>query len=109
MVNGEIVGATVRIPAESQWLANLSQGGTATHTDVAPEEREMAKAISPVLEEKGVALFGFDRLVGLHGRRVFSEINTLNVGGFLQAEEHSGQPVIAKTAELLIKYCDEYL
>jgi len=41
VVNGEIMGASLRIPAPGQWLCNVSQGGTSVPTEIAPEEEEM--------------------------------------------------------------------
>jgi glutathione synthase len=109
VVNGETLGAMLRIPAENHWLANLSQGGSSTFAEIEPEEYEIAEAVSPVLLDKGVVIYGFDTLVGEDGRRVLSEVNTLNVGGFLQAEQHSGQPVVGRAAKLLIQYLDDRL
>jgi len=51
-----------------------------------------------------VVVFGIDTLVGENGLRVLSEINTLNVGGFIQAEQTSGERVISRAAQLLWEY-----
>ncbi len=101
VVRGEVVGSVLRIPPTGSWLANVSQGGTSHHTVLEPEEREMAAALSPVLEERGVVIYGFDTLTGDNGRRVLSEVNTLNVGGFAEAEQVTNRPIISRTVELL--------
>ena len=101
VVRGEVVGSVLRIPAAGSWLANLSQGATPHYTDLEAEEREMAAVLSPVLEERGVVIYGFDTLTGNNGRRVLSEVNTLNVGGFAEAEQVSNRPIISRTVELL--------
>jgi glutathione synthase len=107
VVNGKVLGAMLRLPASDQWLANLSQGGSSSFAKPNAEELAMAEAIAPVLSERGVPVFGFDTLVGNEGRRVLSEINTLNVGGFLQAEQHSGKPVISDAAKLIWSYIQD--
>ena len=61
----------------------------------------MAAGLSPVLEERGVVIYGFDTLMGDDGRRMLSEVNTLNVGGFAEAEQVSNRPIISRAVELL--------
>lgn len=101
VVNGQVLGAMLRIPQRGSWLANMTQGGTSHFAELDPEEQAIAATISPLIVERGVVIFGFDTLVGDDGKRVLSEINTLNVGGLTEAEEHSGEPVIARAAELI--------
>ena len=107
VVNGEVLGATLRLPAKGSWLCNLKQGGTALFADVDDIEYRIAETISPILKEKGVVIFGFDTLVGDDGVRKLSEINTLNVGGFLQAQQFSGKPIIENTSRLIWQYIRE--
>ncbi len=104
VVNGQVLGAMLRIPRAGSWLANLSQGATTRFAEIDPEEREIVEIISPSILDRGVVIFGLDTLVDDGGRRVLSEINTLNVGGFLQAEEHSGQPIVERAGALIWEY-----
>ena len=107
VVGGEIQGATLRLPAKGSWLCNLKQGGSAAFADVDESEREIAKTISPFLRNQGVLIFGFDTLVDDNGKRRLSEINTLNVGGLLQAQEFSGIPVIKNSSKAIWDYIKE--
>ncbi len=107
VVGGKILGATLRLPPKGSWLCNLNQGGTASYAKVDEREYEIAEAISPILRRHGVLIFGFDTLVDDDGVRCLSEINTLNVGGLVQAEEFSGEPVVKIASELLWTYIAE--
>ncbi|MEM6396208.1 MAG: glutathione synthetase [Bacteroidota bacterium] len=109
VVNGHILGASLRIPAEGNWLCNVAQGGSAIPADVSPEEEGMIAAISPVLLDKGVVIFGADTLVDDDGRRVLSELNTNSIGGFPQAEAQSNRPVLKQTIDGIYDYLDRYL
>jgi len=104
VVNGKVVGATLRIPPKDSWICNVSSGGLAKKTKLTKEEKVMAKEISKILLAQGVVIFGFDTLVDDDGKRVLSEINTFSVGGFPQAERLSGEPVVRKTSDLLWTY-----
>lgn len=107
VVNGKIMGATLRLPKEGSWLCNLSMGGSSSFAEPDEQETKIAETISPSIVESGVVIFGFDTLVDDDGNRVLSEINTLNVGGLLQAEIHSGKPVIRESSDLIWSYICE--
>lgn len=107
VVNGKIMGATLRLPKEGSWICNLSMGGVSSFAEPDEQEIKIAETISPSIVEKGVVIFGFDTLVDDDGNRVLSEINTLNVGGLLQAEMHSGKPVIQESSNLIWSYICE--
>lgn len=98
MIGKEVIGATLRLPANGSWMCNTSQGGTASFASVSAEEKAIAERIAPEMIQNGVLVYGFDTLMGAEGKRVLSEINTLNVGGFKQAEEYSGNPVVKAAA-----------
>lgn len=104
VVNGELLAASLRLPAEGSWLCNVAQGGTSVATEITEEEREIINKISPILTEKGIVIFGADTLTGDDGKRVLSEVNTLSIGGFPQAEAQTGPPIISMTIQKIIDY-----
>ena len=106
-IGESIQGAILRIPAQESWLCNLKQGGSAVPADVDESERQIFETIHPILKKQGVLIFGFDTLVDDNGTRRLSEINTLDVGGFLQAQELSGAPVIKNASKAIWKYIVE--
>ena len=104
VVNGKILGASLRIPAPGQWLCNVAMGGTSILADVTPEEQAMIAAIAPTLLEKGIVIFGADTLMDDDGKRVLSELNTNSIGGFPQAEAQTGRPILQQTINGIYDY-----
>ena len=103
IINGEILGAILRIPSKENWICNLSQGATTQITTVTKEEIKIIQKINPILEKKGIILYGIDTLVDNHGNRVLSEINTANIGGFTAMEELYKKPIIPLFIDKLIQ------
>ncbi len=101
VVNGKIVGASLRLPAKDSWLCNVNMGGHAIASKPTAEEENIAKITSAALKKEGVIIYGFDTLEDDDGKRILSEINASNAGGFLPAQELSGEPVIERTAEFI--------
>jgi glutathione synthase len=104
VVNGQILASSLRLPAENSWLCNVAQGGRSVHSKATPEEIEIINTISPKLLEAGILIFGADTLVNNDGKRILSEINTLSIGGFPQAEKQTGKPILQQTIDGIINY-----
>ncbi len=104
LVNGQILGASLRLPPEGSWMCNVSQGGSSVLSEADEQEELIAARISPYLLEQGIVVCGFDTLVEDDGRRVLSEINTLSVGGLPQAAKQSGRPIVKQTVNLIFNY-----
>lgn len=108
VVDGEIMASSLRLPVQGSWLCNVAQGGTSISSEVTEEEKHMIKKISPILSDKGILIYGADTLVEDDGRRVLSEINTLSIGGFPQAQKQTGLPILRKTIDKIFEYADLY-
>lgn len=107
VVGGKILAASLRKPGSNSWLCNVSQGGSSSATKITKEEVEIVRKIGPVLAERGVLIYGIDTLEDDDGKRVLSEINTLSIGGFPQAEEQTGKPIIKMLIDKIFKYADD--
>ena len=107
VVNGRILGASLRIPAKGSWMCNASMGGTSHVTKVEPEEFHIIEAINPLLSEKGIVMYGVDTLVDDNGERVLSEINTTSIGGIKQIARLNARPSIEQTIDLIWHYFTE--
>ena len=105
VVNGKILAASLRIPPAGEWLCNVARGGRSVAAEVSPEEAAMVAAIGPELTARGICFAGIDTLVDDDGKRVLSEINTLSIGGFPQAEVQSGRPILQLAIDELFSYC----
>ncbi len=60
LVEGEPMGAVLRVPSEGEARANLHVGGRAVKTDLTRREREICAAIGPSLREQGLVFVGID-------------------------------------------------
>lgn len=108
VVNGQILASSLRLPAENSWLCNVAQGGHSVPTEATSEEIKIIETISPKLLEAGILIFGADTLVANDGKRILSEINTLSIGGFPQAEKQTGKPILQQTIDGIIKYVNSF-
>lgn len=106
VVGGEIMASSLRIPAEGSWLCNVAQGGSSVPSEVTDEEKQMIEAITPALLERGIFIYGADTLMDDDGSRILSEVNTLSIGGFMQAEEQTNRPILLETINKFFNYAN---
>lgn len=109
LVNGKVMGASLRLPPPGEWRCNVALGGRSVSADVEPEELSMVEVLAPALRRHGICFAGIDTLLNDDGKRVLSEINTLSIGGFPQAKAQSGRPVLQMTIDELFNYCYAHL
>ncbi|MDX1477062.1 MAG: glutathione synthetase [Saprospiraceae bacterium] len=107
--NGEVLGASLRLPRAGDWRCNVGQGGRSLPADITEGEMEIARVLYQPLYERGVVLFGFDTLVDDNGKRVLSEINATSIGGIKQMELQQGRPILSRAAALLMQYIRDSL
>jgi len=60
LVEGEPVGAVLRVPPEGDARANLHVGGQAVKTELTARERDICAAIGPALRQQGLVFVGID-------------------------------------------------
>ncbi len=104
VVDGQIIGASLRLPANNSWLCNASQGGSSNATTITSEEKEIIHRIDPVLSKLGVVMYGVDTLTDDDGKRVLSEINTTSIGGLRQIEALYNEPILERISNRLWDY-----
>lgn len=104
VVDGEILAASLRLPAQESWLCNVALGGTSILSSPDEDEEQIVRTINPFLKEQGILIYGVDTLVDNNGKRVLSEINVSSIGGFPQAEKQTGKPIIKRTLDKIIEY-----
>jgi glutathione synthase len=106
VINGNIIGSSLRLPAKDSWMCNVAQGGTSRLDEADKDERRIAKELSERLKKEGVLIFGFDTLVNDEGVRVLSELNTTSVGGLVHMERDDSQDVLNSVVQHLMDYID---
>jgi len=76
LLNGEPLGAVLRIPAKAEVRANLHVGGRPEQADIDEDDRRIIEAIAPVLRESGLFFVGIDVIGGY-----LTEINVTSPTG----------------------------
>lgn len=104
VIDGNILGASLRLPAEDSWMCNVAMGGSSHQARVTSAEIEIVKAIDPILNLRGIVMYGVDTLMGDEGKRVLSEINTTSIGGLPQIAALDGKPLVEQGINLIMNY-----
>jgi glutathione synthase len=60
LIDGEPVGAVLRVPAAGEARANLHVGGRAVRAPLTDRDREICAAIGPALQQQGLLFVGID-------------------------------------------------
>jgi glutathione synthase len=90
LVDGEPVGAVLRVPATAEARGNLHVGGRAVKTAIDARDREIIAAVAPFLRDHGQILVGLDVIGGMltelnitspTGVRHISQLDGTNVAG----------------------------
>jgi glutathione synthase len=101
MVDGEPVGAVLRVPAAAEARGNLHVGGRAVKTTVDEADRRIIAAISPLLRKYGQILVGIDVIGGM-----LTEINITSPTGvrhISRLDERNAAAPILEAIERLSK------
>ncbi len=104
VIDGKIMGASLRLPSNDSWICNIAMGGTSHITDINEEENKIIKVVNPVLSKMGIVMYGIDTLVDDNGKRVLSEINTTSIGGLPQIALLKKLPLIEEAIDLIWSY-----
>ncbi|MDE2299689.1 MAG: glutathione synthase [Burkholderiales bacterium] len=97
VIGGEPVPfALARIPQGSEIRGNLAVGGKGVAQPLSPRDREIAEAIGPVLNRRGLLLVGLD-VIG----DCLTEINVTSPTGFQEITQQSGFDVAKRFVDVL--------
>jgi glutathione synthase len=84
VLNGEPLGAVLRVPQESETRGNIHVGGTCVKTEVTDRDQEICAALSPLLKADGLYFVGLDVIgnflteVNVTSPTGIQEVNALN-------------------------------
>ncbi len=76
LIDGEIAGATNRVPADGEARSNMHVGGKAVKSEITDRERDICAAIGPELKKRGMIFVGIDVIGGY-----MTEINVTSPTG----------------------------
>ena len=91
LVEGEPLGAVLRVPAKGEARANLHVGGLAQKSNLSRRDREICAAIGPRLRELGLVFVGID-VIG----DCLTEINVTSPTGIQEINRFDGVKLEAK-------------
>jgi glutathione synthase len=84
LLDGEPLGAILRVPRGDDLRSNIHVGGSVVPTDLTPRERQMVEAIAPKLREDGLIFVGLDVI----GERL-TEVNVTSPTGIQELGQHT--------------------
>jgi glutathione synthase len=76
LLDGEPLGAILRVPRGDDLRSNIHVGGSVVPTELTPREEEMVRAVAPKLKEDGLVFVGLDVI----GERL-TEVNVTSPTG----------------------------
>ncbi|HEY3918544.1 MAG TPA: glutathione synthase [Stellaceae bacterium] len=98
LIEGEPVGAVLRVPAKGEARANLHVGGKAVKTKLTRREREICAAIGPTLKKQGLLFVGID-VIGDY----LTEINVTSPTGIQEINRLDGTTLEKKVWDAIEK------
>ena len=88
VLDGQPLGAILRVPREDDVRANLHVGGRAEATELSEREKAVVAAVGPKLVEHGLYFVGLDFI----GERLI-EVNVTSPTGIQELSRFTGRPV----------------
>lgn len=85
LLEGEPLGAVLRVPARGENRANLHVGGTAVRATLDPADRQIIERLAPRLREDGLFFVGIDVIGGL-----LTEVNVTSPTGLQEINALDG-------------------
>jgi glutathione synthase len=82
LLDGEPIGAVLRVPAESESRANLHVGGSAVKAPLDDADREIVARVGPFLKDQGLFFVGIDVIGGK-----LTEINVTSPTGIQEIND----------------------
>jgi glutathione synthase len=101
LLEGEPIGAVLRVPQAQEARANFHAGGRAQACDITAREREICAALRPLLLEHGVLFAGIDVIGGF-----LTEVNVTSPTGIREIEQLTGrrlEPRVLDAVERRVK------
>ena len=85
LLNGEPIGATLRVPREDEHRGNIHVGGTCVKAEITARDRAIADALAPRLRQDGLVFVGLDIIGGY-----LTEVNVTSPTGVQEIDALNG-------------------
>jgi glutathione synthase len=97
VLDGEPIGALLRVPAPNEARANLHRGGTPQATSLTRSDLEIARTVGAACSTLGLSLVGLD-VIGEH----LTEVNVTSPTGFRELERLTGTRLQERVVDWVI-------
>jgi glutathione synthase len=98
VLNGEPLGATLRVPREDEHRGNIHVGGTCVKTGISPRDRVIVDALAPRLRQDGLFFAGLD-IIG----DFLTEVNVTSPTGIQEINALDGVALEANVIDFVEK------
>jgi glutathione synthase len=98
LLDGEPLGAVLRVPREGETRANLHVGGTALRTTLDADDRRIVERLAPVLRREGLFFVGIDVIGGR-----LTEVNVTSPTGLQEIDALEGARLEARVLDAVEK------
>jgi glutathione synthase len=98
LLDGEPLGAILRVPRHDEFRSNIHVGGNVVPTELTAREHELVRAIAPKLRADGLFFVGLD-VIGEH----LTEVNVTSPTGIQELSRFTGTDQSAKVIEWVEK------
>jgi len=88
LLDGEPLGAILRVPAPGELRCNMAAGGHAEKTSITPRDREICRQLGPELSKRGLYLVGID-VIGEY----LTEVNVTSPTGIVEVDSLQGSSI----------------
>jgi glutathione synthase len=95
LVNGEPLGAVLRVPSDDDHRGNMAAGGKPVKTQLTAREKEICARLKPVLLERGLYLVGIDVLGDF-----LTEVNVTSPTGLVEIDRLDGVSIESHVIDL---------
>lgn len=98
LLDGEPIGAVLRVPREDETRSNLHVGGRAAHTELDARDQEICATIGPRLRADGLYFVGADIIGGM-----LTEVNVTSPTGIQEIDRLEGVRLESRVIDWLEK------
>jgi glutathione synthase len=88
LLDGEPLGAILRVAAQGELRCNMAAGGRAEKTSLTPRDREICRQLGPELSKRGLYLVGID-VIGEY----LTEVNVTSPTGIAEIDSLDGSAI----------------
>jgi glutathione synthase len=96
VLNGEPLGAVLRVPLEEETRGNIHVGGQCVRAEVTERDQEICAALAPLLREDGLYFVGLD-VIGSY----LTEVNVTSPTGIQEINALNGMRLEAQVIDFI--------